>query len=89
MNFCQQDISTTKNNWDNEQDAEITKMVLEMYEALPKPMIYQQSENNDADKVDNNNLDLILKQEVSMYNQLMDVMHSTLADVLDGLKGMF
>lgn len=64
-------------------------MVQDIYEILPKTLEFQQNENNGADKSDRDSLDLILKHETSMYNQLIGVMDSTLADVLDSLKGIF
>lgn len=80
-------MTATNKTWDNKQDDDVTKMVQEIYETLPKSLEYQKC--NNADDNDKNSLDLILKQETLLYNQVIDVMQSTLADVLDSLNGMF
>lgn len=63
----------------------VTSIVKDIMEILPERLEDKQSGSDDAEPA---SLALVLAQEISMYNQLSDVMRSTLTDVLDSLKGI-
>lgn len=62
----------------------VTNAVNDILEILPTKLENIKSDNKYDEP---GNLALVLDHEISMYNQIIAVMHSTLADVLDSLQG--
>lgn len=73
-------------HWEQGQVDKVTIIVNDIMEMLPERL---EDKHRRSDEAKPASLALVLAQEISMYNQLADVMHSTLTDVLDSLKGMY
>lgn len=79
----------TANTWEDEQLLMVSTLANDLFESLPPPLQLEYKNDAIGENMDENGFDLILKYEVSKYNQLINTMHFTLTNVLDSLKGIY
>lgn len=77
------------NTWEDEQLQMVATLANDLFESLPPPLQLENKTDDIGDTEDSNGFDLILKYEVSMYNYMINMMHFTLTNVLDSLKGIY